>query len=291
MSSVSIVIPTLNAGPTIGRLVDSLAAQTLVPDKIVVIDSSSDDETVQIAGNHGASVLTISRNEFDHGATRHEAFMSTSSTYVLFMTQDAKPVNQSYIENLTQPFCDPAVAMVSGRQIPRSNARKFEKLVRQYNYPNHSFTRDVSDIKQLGIKTFFVSDVCSAYRREAYLSCGGFARPCNTNEDMLMAAKFLRNGYKIAYAGNAAVIHSHNLSLGEEYSRNKAIGVFLASHRDELYGASAVGEGGKMVFRVMKQLLAQKDFSELSAFVADCAARYLGNRMGGIEANRKTIGY
>lgn len=278
--SVSLVIPTLNAAKDIGQLLERLKNQSHPLDEILVIDSSSDDDTAAIARQYGVRVYVIPRSDFDHGGTRHKAFLMTETDYVLFMTQDGLPANEDYVENLIEPFCDKTIAMVSGHQLPRTDARAFEKLVRAFNYPSTSFVRDISDLHTLGIKTFFASDTCSAYRRTAYLKCGGFDNPCNTNEDMLMAAKFIGANYKVAYAANAEIVHSHNFSLKQQYRRNKEIGIFLKNHRTELMNASEYGEGKRLFLYVMEHLYANRQYAEMSAFFLDCIARYCGNKVG-----------
>ncbi|WEV42223.1 glycosyltransferase family 2 protein [Bifidobacterium sp. ESL0682] len=143
-ASVSLVIPTLNASQSISELIGALNRQSLPLDEVLVIDSSSEDNTADLAEKCGARVVVIPRSEFNHGGTRHKAFLMTKTDYVLFMTQDALPANEHYVENLLEPFSDGKIAMVSGRQLPRADARAFEKLVRAFNYPSDSFVRDVS---------------------------------------------------------------------------------------------------------------------------------------------------
>lgn len=145
--------------------------------------------------------------------------------------------------------------------------------------------RDKADLPEYGIKTFFASDVCSCYRRKTYLVCGGFDT-VNTNEDMLMAARFVAAGYKVAYEPAAEVYHSHNLTPKEQYARNRAIGRFLEEHAGDLMGTSEIGEGGKLVKRVSLQLVKEGRLGEFLAFSVDCAARLFGNRKGRSEARR-----
>lgn len=282
-ASVSVVIPTLNAGREIGGLLDSLLSQTVVPGEILVVDSSSEDATQDIVASYagrGVSLDVIERTEFNHGATRHRAFMKTVGDYTLFMTQDAVPAGDRYIERLTAPLgTDKTIALVSGRQLPKPDARRFEQLVRAFNYPDEPSVRGAEDLPSYGIKTFFASDVCSAYRRTAYMECGGFA-PVNTNEDMLMAARFIAAGHKVAYEPSAAVYHSHNLTPAQQFRRNREVGAFLAAHGDDLMGASEVGEGGRLVRAVASQLLREGRLGEFVAFGFDCAARLAGNRAG-----------
>lgn len=290
---VSLVIPTLNAADCIEGLLRKLLSQTRVPDEILVVDSSSTDGTVEIVQKLSKSdsriaFQVIERKDFDHGGTRDDAFRKwTTGDFVLFMTQDAVPADDKYVEHLLEPFDDPSIAVVSGRQLPKSDARPFERLVREYNYPEASFTRGKADIQRYGIKTFYTTDVCSAYRRTAFIACGGFPRPCNMSEDMYMAAKLVGAGYLVAYAADACVYHSHNLTPSQQYSRNYAIGAFLERNQEILMGASEVGEGAKLVKNVSAGLVRTKQFGELFAFGLDCAARLMGNRAGRRDARNK----
>lgn len=105
MIKTSIVIPTLNAASLIGILIEKLQNQTIKPDEIIVIDSSSDDETVSIASSYPyVKTIIIPREEFNHGATRHKALMETIGDYICFLTQDAVPSNERYLSNLLAPF-------------------------------------------------------------------------------------------------------------------------------------------------------------------------------------------
>lgn len=279
--TISVVIPTLNASSDIERLLDILERQSITPCDIVVIDSQSDDDTVKKAEVYNSvRVIKISRGDFNHGLTRHYAALETSGDYICFLTQDAIPTNENYLANIVAPMeSDSEIALVSARQIPKENARRFEQLVRNFNYPNHSSVRSKADLDIYGIKTFFASDACSAYRRKAYLECGGFPQ-VNTNEDMLMAAFLIAAGWKVAYEPKAAVYHSHNLTLRQQYNRNKQIGIFLEVHAQDLMYANEIGEGKRLVMQVSLQLLKEGRVGEFLSFVCDCVARLAGNRMG-----------
>ena len=289
--SLSVVIPTLNAEGQIGALLGLVEGQTVRPREILVVDSSSDDGTAaEVAGHPGAELLVIDRGDFNHGLTRDMALRRTTGDFVCFLTQDAVPASGEYLERLVAPMlADEKVALVSGRQLPKADARRFEQLVRGFNYPDEPSVRGKEDLARYGIKTFFASDVCSCYRRSAYLACGGFDA-VNTNEDMLMAARFVAAGYRVAYEPTAEVYHSHNLTPREQYARNRAVGCFLEGHADDLMHASEIGEGGRLVKEVSLQLLREGRLGELLAFGVDCAARLLGNRRGRSEARRDIEG-
>lgn len=288
--SISLVIPTLDAQAEIGELLKRLLSQTCCPDEIIVVDSASSDRTVEIAsGFDGVRVIEIDRCDFNHGLTRDMAFKESSGDIVCFMTQDAVPADERYIENLVEPILtDNRVAISSGRQLPKKDAREFERLVRDFNYGPTSNVRSKDDIPAMGIKAYFATDVCSAYRRNSYFELGGFGRT-DMSEDMLMAAKAVSAGYLVAYAANARVYHSHNLTPREQFQRNYAIGRFLESNCDLIACPSEVGEGGRLVKKVAKQLIVARSFVELGAFGIDCCARLLGNRAGRRAARKERL--
>ena len=288
--SVSVVIPTLNAEGEIGALLSSIESQTLKPSEIIVVDSSSTDGTVaEIVAHPGVSLITIDRADFNHGLTRDMALRRTTGEFVCFLTQDAVPADERYLQNLVAPMLgDSQIALVSGRQLPKADARRFEQLVREFNYPLELSVRSNKDLPRLGIKTFFASDVCSAYRRDAYLVCGGFSR-VDTNEDMLMASCFIGHGFKVAYEPSAVVYHSHNLTLRQQFKRNSVVGYFLERHSDELMNANELGEGGRLVKSVALQLIREKRINEFFCFGLDCASRFFGNRAGRLKARTQSI--
>lgn len=292
-SKISVIIPTLNAEAMIDQLLTRLENQYRTPDEIIVIDSSSDDKTVKRVQQHpDVKLLEIQRKDFNHGGSRDYALRKSSGDYVLFLTQDALPKDTYYIHDIIQPFRDEAVALVYGRQVPRSDARAAEKMVREYTYGEGSYVVTREDIPRMGIKAFRATDVCAAYRRSAYLEVGGFDNPVLTNEDMFIAARFLKANWKVVYEAEAEVIHSHNFTLMQQYKRNYIQGFEIEKHRAILGNVPLTGEGISMMTYTMKGLLKHGKVLEMGRFAIDCAFRYIGNKKGEYDAkyNRTTKG-
>ena len=286
--SVSVVIPTLNAERERGNLLHLLSMQTVAPVEVIVIDSSSNDRTVERARAFDFTrVIEIERGDFDHGKTRNMGYEQSHGDFVLCMTQDVIPVDVRLVENLLAPFKDDEVAIVSGRQLPKKEARPFEQLVREFNYPPQSNRRDRGDVEKLGIKAFFSSDACCMYRRTSLDRIGGIPSPCSTNEDMLAAARCLRSGMVVCYSADACVFHSHNLTLKQQFMRNKDIGEFLSINKEELDVPSEIGEGGKLVKYVCAGLIGEKEYLETVRFALDCLARLLGNKVGRLRGKMR----
>ena len=279
--SISVIIPTLDAEKELPDLLSALKNQNCLYDELIIIDSESNDGTIEICKkDETVRLIQIKRKDFDHGKTRDFALRESRGEFVVFLTQDALPANENFLGNLIAPLSDPNVAVSTGRQLPKSNATRMEKLVRTFNYPAESHVRSKDDLSRMGIKTFFSSDVCAAYNRNIYLSLDGFDYPVKTNEDMFYAAKAINAGYKIAYIADACVFHSHNLTLKEQYKRNYIQGYEIQKHKEALCNVPQTNEGVKLIKYVSKELLKQGHIFSFIQFGFDCCARLLGSQSG-----------
>ncbi len=279
--SISVIIPTLNAEKELRGLLEVLHKQNLGADEIIVVDSESTDKTVEICkADPSITLFQIERKDFDHGKTRDMALRKSLGDIVVFLTQDAIPANDEFLGNLIAPLSQEKVAVSTGRQLPKKDATRMECLVRTFNYPEKSYIRSKEDLPNMGIKTFFCSDVCAAYRRDMYLELGGFDYPIKTNEDMLFAAKVINAGYRISYTADALVYHSHNFSLREQYKRNYIQGYEIERHKKELSNVAQETEGMKLVKYVGKELVKRGQVGTFVHFGFDCIARLAGSRAG-----------
>ncbi len=277
---ISLIIPTLNAGARIADLLAGLAAQKKKALETIIIDSSSDDRTVEIAEGFGARTLVIPRKSFDHGKTRNLAAVKAEGDVLVFMTQDALPRDDTLLANLTSPLESGEVSAAYGRHVPRPDASPPEIFARRFNYPESPLTKSMDDIARHGIKTFFFSNVCSAVRRDVFLKVGMFPEGVRANEDMLFAAKLVVNGHKIAYVPGAVVVHSHSCSLFRLLARYYNIGSSLRSNRWILRYARSEGEGLRFLSEEFSFLLERREYSWIPYLFLEAAAKYAGYRAG-----------
>lgn len=226
---VSVIIPTYNAMPAIERLISGLKTQTIACE-IIVIDSSSADETARAAESCGATVIAVPKESFNHGGTRNFGAMQSRGDIIVFLTQDALPYDDRCIEHLIEPLRDPRIAASYGRQTPRDDAKPTEEFARNYNYPESASVRCWDDVQELGVRAFFFSNVCSAVRRKEFREMGGFPEDLIMFEDMLYAATLLKSGYSISYAPEAKVVHSHDYGWTGQFGRYARAGLSFSSH-------------------------------------------------------------
>ncbi|MCQ8103177.1 glycosyltransferase [Methylomonas sp. SURF-2] len=257
MMKVGLIVPTLNAGPDWRNWLAALAQQTRQPDRLLLIDSSSSDETVAMAHDHGFEIKLIAKSRFNHGGTRQWGVEHLSDMQIIvFLTQDAILADATAIERLLAAFENPRVATAYGRQLPHKHAGPIAAHARLFNYPAQNQLRGVEDRERFGIKTVFTSNSFAAYRRSALMRVGGFPLDAIMNEDTFVVGKMLRAGWKIAYCADARVFHSHDYGFAEEFKRYFDIGVFhsqTAWLQGEFGGAS--GEGLRYIRSELVYLL------------------------------------
>lgn len=277
---ISIIIPTLNAGKTISGVILSLQAQSFPPREILIIDSSSDDNTVNIASQLGCKVKVIGRKDFNHGDTRNLGVELISGEAIVFLTQDVLPVDETFLQNLVLPLQEGKVAASFGRQIAFRNAIPPERFARSFNYPEVSVIKNKGCLPEMGIKTFFFSNSCSAVKRKAFEEVGCFPSGVIMNEDMFLAAKLILQGYEIAYAADARVWHSHNYGWAEQFRRYFDIGVFHNMNRWLLEYAKAEKEGFRFIKQQFRYLINNKLYLWIPYTVGLTVAKYSGYKLG-----------
>ena len=285
--TVEVLIPVYKPGEELHQLLQKLRQQTYAPSRIRLLVTASAAGFLKVAAMYGDDEETIpvvythiELDQFDHGGTRHRGASLSEADILLFMTQDAVPENESLIENLVRALENEQVAAAYARQLPAPDCHVLEQYTRQFNYPEESRIKTKEDLPVLGIKTYFCSNVCAAYRRDVYEKMGGFERRTIFNEDMIYAAGLIQAGYAVAYAADARVIHSHNYSGMQQLHRNFDLAVSQAEHPEIFEGVPSEGEGIRMVKSSAAWLCKTGRIYLIPKLVWQSGCKYLGYRLG-----------
>ncbi len=289
--TVDVIIPTYKPDKSFFTLLDRLADQTVKVENVIVINTEEKYFQQLVYGRKysehypNLKIRHISRHEFDHGGTRRRAVRESKADVFVMMTQDAMPADDKLIEHLLHPLNEENVAVSYARQLANEDAGEIEKFTRKFNYPEQSVRKGAADINHMGIKTYFCSDVCAAYKREIYEQLGGFVKRAIFNEDMLFAAKAVDRGYMIAYEAQAQVYHSHNYSGKQQFQRNFDLGVSQAQHPEVFEGISSESEGVSMVKDTIGYLWENGHQKEIIRLIYTSGCKFIGYRLG--KAYRK----
>ena len=278
----SLFLPLYNASKYLDNLISCLEEIKIMDDvEVVIVDSSSSDRTQEYLDNRALSYTVISSNTFDHGGTRSMAKTLCQNDIVVFLTQDALPLSSEDIKRLIFIFEDEAVGAAYGRQIPYEDTSMFGKHLREFNYSKTSYIRELDDKEQFGIKTAFLSNSFSAYRRSAMDQIGWFKDGLILGEDTYAGAKLLQAGYKLAYVADAQVYHSHDYTVFQEFKRYFDIGVFhkMESWILDEFGKPE-GEGMKYIKSEFEYIMCHRAYLQIFSFFIRNTARFLGYRLG-----------
>lgn len=280
---VDVIIPTYHSDDKLNRLLKMLYQQTVKPRQVLLLhteDFKGQEQPVPDIEGSNIRVVPIEKKDFDHGATRAYGASLSDADILLFMTQDAVPANEWLIEKMLEPFQDPLVSASYARQLPDEKSDLLECYTRKFNYPKQSRVKTKYDLNELGIKTFFCSDVCAAYRRLVYNKMGGFVKKTIFNEDMIMAAAMIRSDYSVAYAAEAKVIHSHQYSYLQQFTRNFDLGVSHNQYKEVFHGIKTESEGLKLVKNTVQYLLEKKKYLLIPDLILSSGFKFLGYQLG-----------
>ena len=282
MEKVDIIIPAYHPGNEFEKLLESLSGQSYPVEKILVMNTEAEFWNPEWESKFPKVKVThLKKSEFDHGGTRRMAAELSDGDVMVYMTQDAVPADENLIRNLIRPLQEnPRVGAAYARQLAREDCAYLEKYTRAFNYPEISSIKWEKDTDKYGIKTYFCSNVCAAYRKNIYEENGGFVKKAIFNEDMIYAGTIAKKGYGIAYVADACVIHSHNYSCRQQFHRNFDLGVSQAEHPEIFSGIPSEGEGLRLVKKSLAYLVKTGHVWLIPKLVGQSGFKYMGYFLG-----------
>jgi len=276
--SIGVVVITYKARDQLRHCLPPLLASPLRP-RVMVVNFSSGDGSVEEARRLGAEIQLVPRAEFNHGLTRERARRALGTDIVVMLTPDAVATDTEFVERLTRPIRDGLAAVSYGRQLARAGASLVERYGRDFNYPNRSQLRSLADWWAYGSYTHFCSNACAAWSNAALDAVGGFPATL-VSEETVVVARLLRAGHRIAYVAHATVVHSHDLDLLGELKRHFDIGYTRRRFADLLREPERDEVRGRAFARGLLARAWREEPASVAAVAAHLAAKWLGYRLG-----------
>ncbi len=217
--AVSVIIPARNAAATLPACLDALRRQTGEPPafEVVVVDDGSTDDTAAVAEAAGARVERMAHA--GRAAARNRGAEVARGALLLFTDADCVPT-ADWVARLAAPFADASVAGARGvyRTRQRSLVARFVQLEYEDKY---RLLKPLQDID-------FVDTYSAAYRREVFLTNGGFDPTLPFDEDQDFSFRLANRGHRLVFAPDAVVYHHHAESLRAYASKKSRIGFWKA---------------------------------------------------------------
>jgi rhamnosyltransferase len=206
----SVVIRAKNEARYIGEVLSALFEQVAAnPFEVIVVDSGSTDATLGIIKRYPVKLIEMAPGTFTYGRALNLGIQEASGDFVASLSAHSTPTSERWLANLIEPFKNPRVAGVIGRQMPRPNATSLELLNMRY------ISGLMSERPQLRDRNPMFSNANGALRRSLWQRLP-FDEGVKGAEDIAWARSMQGLGYLIAYEPSAAVYHSH----GEPFSKH-----------------------------------------------------------------------
>ncbi|MFP5081165.1 glycosyltransferase family 2 protein [Pedobacter sp. JCM 36344] len=196
----SIIIRSFNEEKHIGKLIKGIRQQSVFNEvEIILVDSGSTDNTVSIASELGAVIVSIMPEDFSFGRALNIGCRKAKGKFLILASAHVYPIYDDWVEKMTAPFKNEKVALVYGRQVGNEVSKYSELLLFKKWFPAHSnYEQNIS----------FCNNANAVIRRSLWEELP-YDEQLTGLEDLDWATKIQEKGYVIAYEAFAAIVHVH----------------------------------------------------------------------------------
>ena len=205
----SIVIRTLNEGKHLEKLLTSICDQNYTDWEIILIDSGSTDNTIEIAERYTSNIYHMRKEDFTFGRSLNIGCSKATGKYLVFVSAHIYPLTNTWLKNLITPFEDPTIGMVYGSQRvgPENSVAEERSLLSNFSNSSHIMINEPAG-----------HNGNSAIRQALWLE-HPFDERLTGLEDMAWAKLIQRDDYRVFYSSEARIVHIHEESLKQVYKR------------------------------------------------------------------------
>lgn len=204
----TVIMRCKNSAHEIGLALTALFSQEYTDFELLVIDSGSTDNTLDIVSAFPHRLIRISPQEYVPGRVLNRGISENSSPICVFLNSDCVLLSQHSLSRLVGAFDDPDVMAAFARQVARPEAWPWVRREYLASFP-------VSGVAPAWIE---LSLPFAALRRTAW-TVQNFYDEAWGSEDTAWGHRAKERGWKIAYVPDALVMHSHNYTLRQLYGR------------------------------------------------------------------------
>jgi rhamnosyltransferase len=213
----SIVIRAYNEEEHIGRLLAGIGEQTLKDVETVVVDSGSTDRTLEVVGQYPVRVAHISPDNFTFGRSLNTGIAAASGEFIVITSAHCYPARPDWLEKLLAPFADPQVAVSYGKQRGGETNQFSERQWFKQYFPDVSLPRQAHP---------YSHNANAAIRRELWLE-HPYDESLTGLEDLAWSSWAFEQGYGVAYAAEAEIVHQHKEGPKQAYNRYRREAIAL----------------------------------------------------------------
>lgn len=209
--NASIIIRTYNEQEHLHELLTSIDRQSCngSDHEVILVDSGSNDRTLDIAHSHGCRILHIGRHEFSFGRSLNVGCAAAQGENLVFVSGHCVPASSDWLRRLIEPLQDGQISFIYGRQLVGDRNKFSESQLFKKFYP------DESRLPQEG---FFCNNANAALKQPVWQQYR-FDEDLTGLEDMHLGRRLVRDGFSLGYVAEAPVYHHHSETWREVLKR------------------------------------------------------------------------
>lgn len=240
----SIVIRAFNEEEHLGKLLTGIMQQTIQDREIILVDSGSTDATPEIASNFPVNIVQINPAEFTFGRSLNRGVAVAAGEFVVIISAHCYPVYPDWLAQLLKPFEDSRVAVSYGKQ----------RGAETNHYSEHQFFRNYfPDISQLNQGQPYTHNANAAIRKSLWEG-HPYDEQLTGLEDLAWSSWAKEQGYSIAYAADAEIIHIHLETMKQVHNR----------YRREAIAMKQILPASQFSIRNMISMIIRKSVKDIS---------------------------
>ncbi len=215
---ISVIIPTKNGGDNFRRLIKSINCQKGFKEiEIIIVDSGSDDETLDVVKDYNLKLIEIKPENFSHPYSRNLAASHATGEYIFFTVQDALLPDKWFLNTFYTKLIEYNVVAVSSHEFVREDSDLFYNFMSHYHGKFMGLDKadrimsmpENNDFESLRINSNLSNVACLINKEifDKYKFREGYAEYA---EDLDLGYRLIKDGYKLAMLSSEKIIHSHN---------------------------------------------------------------------------------
>ena len=198
---ISIIIRTKNEERWIGLCIGRIKKQTYKNFEIILVDSLSEDKTVDKAKRNGVNKI-VKIKDYKPGKAINMGIRASKGQFIVILSAHCLPINSNWLNDLLEEInSDHKLAGVYGKQVPMdfsSDEDKRDLLI--------VFGED----ERIQKKDSFFHNANSIIKRDVWEETN-FDEEVENIEDRIWAGEVFKKNYRIKYTPKAPVYHYHGI--------------------------------------------------------------------------------
>lgn len=313
-SLISVIIQVKDSGYCLKHLIQMIRSQKKVKDLEIILMTSTSTKTIdEISKENEARVISIPETQFNHGSFMRSAVQEAKGDYLIFLDQEAMPINGYWLYNMILPFLNyPELAALTC-QIPCLSDEDLyslwakDQMSRSLDYEGDFFyilsssDREMYQwdctIKDTKRKISFFDGILSCFRRDDIEEIIHSSTAYETNLEL--GARLLQNGMGVGYLRSTCIYHRKGNTVSgvfwhyfnvTKYSEKVPL-YFFITHKIEWSSMAASIMGAYDLVRLSISESLEKDYESLDIIRSflNTLQNYMNCTPGEMEERLKNV--